>query len=259
MPMNLMYRVYRAFLMHATFLSLAFAQIAPQRTAPYLRQAAITETSEVVHITANSPRPLLQALDALRHKYGWVVNYEDPAYTSNLEIVESQEDPSHLLLPAGGSFHVEFPVAAPLEDQTLRLIVDAYNQSSNPGRFEVRRTIEGGFHVVGTSARNKANIMSPLPPLLDTPVTIAARQRTIADTINLLCRVLAVQKHTSVSVGLLPRALMAYTTVKIGGAKVPARELLIQSLAATRRNVYWCLFFDPTSKGYVLNLHAAKS
>jgi hypothetical protein len=255
MPMNLM---YRAILMYMTFLSLGFAQVAPQRNAPYLRQAAITETSDVVRIRANSPRPLLQTLDALRHKYGWVVNYEDPAYTSNLEIVESQEGPS-LLLPAGGSFHVEFPVAAPLEDQTLRLIVDAYNQSSNPGRFEVRRTIEGGLYVVGTLARNQANIMSPLDPLLDTPVTITARQRTIADTVNLLCHVLAVQYHTSVSVGVLPRALVAYTTVKIGGAKVPARELLSQSLKATRRNVYWCLFYDPTSKGYVLNLHAARS
>ncbi len=258
--MNVLYRIYRAGLMPVIFLSMGFAQIVPQRDTSYLRQASITETTEAVHITANSPRPLLQALDALRHKYGWAVNYEDPAYTSNVDIVESHDDPSHSLLPAGGIFHVEFPVRSPLEEQTLHLIVDAYNQSPNPGRFEVRRTSEGRFDVVGTSARNRANEISPRQPLLDTPVTLPARQRTIADTINLLCHVLAVQNHASVSVGILPKALVTFTQVKIGGGgKVPARELLIQSLQAPGRNLYWSLFFDPASKGYVLNIHTAKS
>jgi hypothetical protein len=245
--------------MSSLFLPLGFAQVVAERNAPYLRQASITETSEAVHIMADSPRPLLQALDALRHKYGWVVNYEDPAYTSNLDVVESQEDPSHSLIPAGRNFNVEFPVRSPLEDPTLHLIVDAYNQSSNPGRFEVRHTSGAGFYVVGTSARNRPNAILPRQPLLDTRVTLPARNRTIADTIKILCHVLAAQNHTSVSVGILPRALVAYTTVKIGGGKVPARQLLIQSLQATGRTLYWCLFFDPASKGYVLNVHTAKS
>ncbi len=257
--MNAMYRTRRAILVSAIFLSAAFAKIAAQRNTPYLRQASITETSKAVHLTANSPRPLLQTLDALRLKYGWVVNYEDPAYTSTLDLVESPDNSPRLLLPAGGNFAVEFPVRSPLEDQTLQLIVDAYNQSSNPGRFELRRTNEGRFYVVGTSARNRANVITLRHPLLDTAVTIPARQRTVADTLNLLCHVLAIQNHTPVSVGILPRALVAFAKVNIGGSTVPARELLIQSLQATQRTLYWCLFFDPASKGYVLDIHTAKS
>ncbi|MGC1370620.1 MAG: hypothetical protein WA824_00655 [Candidatus Sulfotelmatobacter sp.] len=249
----------RAAFICAIFFSSGFAQTVAPNDTPYLRQASIMETTEAVHITANSPRPLLQALDALRHKYGWVVSYEDPAYTSSLDVVESQNDPAHPLLPAGGSFNVEFPLGSPLEDQTLRLIVGAYNQSSNPGRFELRRSTEGDFYVVGTSAHYQTDAISPRHSLLDTPVTVASRERTIADTINLLCHELQGQHHTSVSVGILPRALVAYTKVKIGASKVPARELLIQSLKAAPRNLYWCLFFDPASKGYVLNIHTAKS
>jgi hypothetical protein len=47
-------------------------------TGSYQKQAAISETEGIVHIAANSPRPLAQTLDALRQKYGWGVDYEDP-------------------------------------------------------------------------------------------------------------------------------------------------------------------------------------
>ncbi len=256
-PMDVIHPIYRAALMCAIFLSPGFAQTAARRDDPYLRQASITETSELVHITANSPRPLLQTLDALRRKYGWVINYEDPPYTSSFDIVEKHDDPSQLLLPAGGNFDVEFPGHPPRQDQTLQLIVDAYNQTSNPGRFELHTT-QGRLNVVGTSDRSGTNTLSPLHPLLDTLLAVPVRQRTIADSVNLLCHMLTVQNHTTVSVGIWPKALVAYTTVKIGGDAVPARELLSQSLQAARRNLYWSLLFDPGLKGYVLNIHTAK-
>jgi hypothetical protein len=243
----------------ALLLGQALGQATPPRDNSYLRQAAITETAGAVRITANSPRPLLQVLDALRQKYGWVVDYEDPRYTSAQDIVESTQETRRALLPAGGNFTVLLPVDATPEDQTLRLIVDAYNQSSNPSRFAIRRSVDKRFYVVGTSARDEANALSSPLPLLDTLVKIPLRRRTIADTIDLLCRALALQSHTSVSVGVSPRSVLAYTTVKTGGGMVSARELLIQSLKAAPRDVYWCLLFDPTSKGYVLNLHTSKS
>ena len=94
--MNITLRTCHAIFPYAIFFFSGFAQtIAPNKT-PYLRQASITETTEAVHITANSPRPLLQALDALRHKYGWVVSYEDPAYTSSLDVVEGRDGALHI-------------------------------------------------------------------------------------------------------------------------------------------------------------------
>jgi hypothetical protein len=249
----------RTLFVSALLLALALGQATPPRDSSYLQQAAITETAGAVRITANSPRPLLQVLDALRQKYGWVVDYEDPWYASARDIVKSKQETPGTLLPAGGNFTVLLPVDTTQEDQTLRLIVDAYNQSSNPGRFAMRRSVEGRFYVVGTSARDEVNALSSQLPLFDRPVKIPLRRRTIADTIDLLCRALALQSHNSVSVGVSPRSVLAYATVKTGGGMVSARELLIQSLKAAPRDVYWCLLFDPTSKGYVLNLHTSKS
>lgn len=246
-------------LLSALIVFQGFARTTAEQTATYLRQATITQTSEVVHITANSPRPLLQTLDALRQKYGWVVDYEDPKYISHLDVIDVPGDSSQSRLPAGGNFSVEFPANAPEQEKTLRIVVDSYNQGRNPGRFEVRRTSLGSFYVAGTSANNEIGSMAPQLPLLDIPVSVPTRPRTIAQIINLICHTLAVQSHTPVTVGVLPGGLLAHATLKIGGAKVSARELLLQCLTATDRRLYWCLLFDPTSKGYVLNIHAAHS
>jgi hypothetical protein len=246
-------------LLSALLVFQGFAHIAAEQSPTYLTQATITQTADVLHITANSPRPLLQTLDALRQKYGWVVDYEDPRYISHLDVIDVPGDSSHSRLPAGGNFSVEFPAAAPEQEKTLHLLVDSYNQSRNPGRFEMRRTSQGNFYVVGTSAYSENDSISPQRPLFDVPVSIPTRQRTIADAINLICHALAVQSHTAVTAGVSPRSLLAHTSVKIGGTKVSARELLLQCLSATERKLYWCLLYDPTSKGYVLNIHTARS
>src|SRR5579862_5238750 len=72
----------------ATTLSVCVAMQALSQTAPgarpYLKEAAISQTAGTVRIEANSPRPLAQVLDALRQKYGWVVDYEDPQYVSSV-------------------------------------------------------------------------------------------------------------------------------------------------------------------------------
>lgn len=232
---------------------------AAEQTPTYLRQATITQNAEVTHVMANSPRPLLQTLDALRQKYGWIVDYEEPKYTSHLDIIDVAGDASHSRLPGGGPFNVDFPASNPEQEKTLRVVVDAYNQSKNPGRFELRRTSQGNFYVVGTSAYNQADLMSPQYPLFDLLVTLPVRQRTIAQAIDLICHSLAAQVHTPITIGVSPRGLLEHVNVKSGGAKLPARELLLQCLGATDRKLYWSLLFDPTSKGYVLNIHTARS
>lgn len=47
------------------------------------------------------------------------------------------------------------------------------------------------------------------------------------------------------------------TQATIGGERVPARELLRQALAATKRPVQYDLFFNPDVPVYILNLSPA--
>jgi hypothetical protein len=232
----------------------ALAQTA-EKPASYLKQAVVTQNADTIHVSANSPRPLLQALDALQQKFGWVVDYEDPRYISHMDYIDVSGDETRPQVPAGGIFAVDVSAKA-AEADTLRLVVNSYNQSENPGRFEVRAGEQNRFYVVGTGAHDSKGSVSAQQALLDVSVTIPNRQRTIAETINLICGAAAKQAHTTVTLGVSPRNFLEHAQAKIGGAKVPARDLLLQCLAATHRNLYWRLLFDPSSKGYFLDIHA---
>lgn len=222
----------------------------------YLKQATVSQDAGAIHITANSPRPLAQVLDALQLKFGWTVNYEDPAYTAAADLVDAPKGSPLPKLPAGAAFSVQFPANAPDEEKTLRQIVDSYNQSKNPGQFELRHTADGNFYVVGNAAHDDKGAMAKQHVLFDTPVTIATEERSVTDTVKPICDQLSAQSGPTVTLGVTPRKPMDHNTVKLGGTKLPARDLLQQALRATHQNLYWHLLYDPNSKGYLLDIHA---
>jgi hypothetical protein len=222
----------------------------------YLKQATVSQDAGTVHITANSPRPLAQTLDALQLKLGWAVNYEDPRYTAASDIVDAPKGSPLAKLPAGSAFSAQFAANAPDEEKTLRLVVDSYNQSKNPGQFELRH-VGGNFYVVGNAAHDDKGAMAKQSALLDSPVTLSSDERTVTETVKLICDQLAAQIGAPVTLGVTPRKPMDHNTVKIGGSKAPARELLLQALQGTHQNLYWHLLYDPNSKGFFLDIHAA--
>ena len=227
-------------------------------TKSYLKQAELSETDETIHLVANSPRPLVQILDSLREKYGWIVSYEDPQFTSKLDLVENGDTISHAQktqLPGGGLFKVEFPSGVTEEEKTLQLIVDAYNRSDNPGRFELRRNEQRAFSVVGVEARDRHGQMSHQRVLFDEPITLASRPRTASETVRLICRQVAAQRGVAVTVGISPRKVLDPSAVTVGGTNMSARDLLLRTLTATSKPMYWRLLFDPNSKGYLLDIH----
>jgi hypothetical protein len=228
-----------------------------RETKSYLKQAEVSETAGKIQIVANSPRPLAQILDSLREKYGWAVSYEDPQFISELDLVDAQDSTNHARktnLPRGGVFSVEFPSAAE-EEATLQLVVDLYNRSKNPGRFELRKSEQRNFSVVGVEARDRHGQMSRRRVVFDVPITLAIRPRTASDTVRVICRQVVAQRGVPVTVGVSPRNVLDQTVLTVGGANISARDLLLRTLAATRRPIYWRLLFDPNSKGYFLDIH----
>lgn len=226
-------------------------------TGPYQRQAVISQSDGVVHVSANSPRPLAQTLDALLQKYAWPVSYEDPRYGAGADLVSAHIGSSQMTVPGGGSFAVEFSEKAPDEEKTLRTVVEQYNQSKNPGRFELRHA-DGNFYVVGTAARDNKGALATQQVLLDFPITISSKERTVEETVNEICSELSSHAHTAVAIGVVPTSLLEHNKVTVGGTKVPARDLLLQSVTGTHHALYWRLLFDPNSKAYTLDLHSVK-
>jgi len=247
---------YRLFILILLFSPCAFSQTAAPREA-YLKDAAISENAGTVRIVANSPRPLEQVLDALQRRYGWVVNYEDPQYVATADYVENA-GAEHSRIPAGRSFSIEFPSGA-AEEKILRLVVDAYNKSTNPGHFEVRQLADASFDIVGTEAQDEKGKMFAQQIPLDVSVTLPSEERPINETVDQICQEVTKQLHYDFNLGISPRSFLLRTTAKIGGTNKSAREFLTQSLTATHQRLYWRLLFDPNTKTYLLNLHAVHS
>jgi hypothetical protein len=237
--------------------------------APYSKQATISETGGRIRLVANDSRPLTQALDALQQKYGWRINYEDPQYRSKLDLVDAKDlqdkssSSNGRRVPAGGNLVVEFgagstPNAAPDEKKTLQMLVDFYNRSSNPGRFELRGDgSEQLFDVVGTAAHDDQGHVSPQQALLDLPITIDVQERTVNDTLDLICQKIADKSHIQFTLGVHPLGLDR-VHVNVGGKDLSARSYLLRTIESTNRKLYWRLLFDPDSGSYYLNLHQLK-
>jgi hypothetical protein len=224
--------------------------------ASYTKEALITETAGTVRITANSPRPLEQVLDALQRKYGWVINYEDPQYVSAVDVVKAADEDAQV--PAGGSFTFEFPGAAPNEERVLQQLVESYNKSKNPGHFELRHTDDGMFNVVGIAGHGeKGEIVQQQAPL-DFPLSLANQEQSIDGVVNRICAEVSKKSRSNVVLAISPRKILSQNRVVVGGKKVAARELLAKGLVAAHGKIYWRLLFDPNSKSYYLDLHLAR-
>jgi hypothetical protein len=256
-------RIFFLYALGGLAVSICFSQVVAE--SKYLNRATISQAGETVHLSANDPRPLAQALDALQRQYGWLVNYEDPRYLSKLDLVEVTNPPQNrnaasdtrVHYPAGGAFNLDFPNGAapnsfPDEQTTLQLLVDAYNRSNNPGRFELRNTAEQKFDLVGTAAHDAMGHISQQEIFLDLPLTLVDRQRSAVKTIELICSQITGRTHTKVALGVFPMSLQT-AMVKVGGARVPARTLLSRTLTATGRTFIWRMFFDPDSKSYFIS------
>jgi hypothetical protein len=239
---------------------------------PYSKQATISETAGKIRLVANDSRPLAQALDALQQKYGWRVDYEYPQYISKLDVIEPKSSPdkssspdSQHRVPSGGALVVEFgaataPNAAPDEQKTLQLIIDSYNRSGNPGQFELRKDKDREaqvFDVVGTAAHDSRGKVAQQPVLLDSPLTIAAQERSFSDTVDLICQMISDKSGVKIILGVHPLGLDR-TNVTIGGKELPARAYLFRAMEATSRKLVWRLLYDPESSSYFLNVHQVK-
>jgi hypothetical protein len=230
----------------------------------YAKQATISESGGKIHVAANDSRPLLQALEALQQRYGWRIDYEDPQYIAKPDFQDqpASETSSGRRVPDGGAFAADFPAGSapdspPDEQKALQLVVDAYNQSSNPGRFEIRQYGER-FIVVGISARDMGGKISPSRPLLDSKITLRAEERTVIDTFDLICKKISDLGTVKVSSGIIPFGLDR-SRITVGGTEADARSYVEDLIKATGRKMCWRLLFDPESKSYIINFHQVKS
>jgi hypothetical protein len=245
-------------------------QAQPQPQRKYRDEGLVEHKVGLATVKAADPRPLMQAVSALNEEYGWLVDYEDPPYASDSELIDStnlQWKAAHpnaprSTIPAGGDFQTDFEETAAImtpagQEAALRKIVAGYNRSGNPGKFNVRPNGAGRFVVVGSAVKNQAGKEQNVTPILDTKISIPARERTAAETLQLIFKEVSARGGGELGLGWVPNNLIYQARVNVGGDNVSARDLLVQTLNATGRPVVYSLMYFETTHKYLLNAFVA--
>jgi hypothetical protein len=211
-----------------------------------------------LEITANSPRPLDDIVAALAKRNDWHINYEDPVYGD--EDVVDDTAPSWLeehphgprgYAVAGGAFHTKIPISGELHDQSahvLSTLIDDYNHSNNPGRFELH-IADNQLDVVPTGTPAGKQV-----PLLDTEMSFEEPGIATANaSLERFCDELSRQSSHKVVFGAPPSANVLHQThIKQSSQKLPAREILRQLYEQIGPNFSWRLLYDPDPKQFFL-------
>ena len=224
-----------------------------------IKKPLIYQIGEYVHINATGERPLLQAIDALQQKYGWVIDYEDPQYLVAPGSSRNLASPVHRLHAMATSanangFSVQFQVPAnvpPDEVTVLSTIVDAYNQSGGPGRFQLVKESKR-LDVVGVAAINAQGESVTQQPVLDSRITVASRPRSVDAAVAAICE--KVSQAAKVRISTDEAEHNARTSISLSGSPATARSLLSQVLSAIGSKFYWRLTYDSGVKSYRLTI-----
>ncbi|HEX5410256.1 MAG TPA: hypothetical protein VFZ27_00180 [Terriglobia bacterium] len=232
----------------------------------YLERAIIAHNQSYATVEANSPRPLLQAITAVREEYGWIVEYEDPPYEGSVDLVKDSSisrTPEGLvfLIPAGGAFQSTYPETPDTrgspdgELEVLGKIVSDYNATKNPGKFVVRALQDGSYALIGQSSENSDGKEVSVPPVLDTTISLPGATRSAAVTIKLILVSLNKASSTKVGLGMVPINAFVQSQVTVGGSNVSAREFLVDVIDQIKAaKLIWELNFDPDGRVFYLNL-----
>jgi hypothetical protein len=236
-----------------------------------MKEGVVEHETGSATVSSNSPRPMAQAIEAIRQEYGWMIDYEDPPYANEPDLIDVTDPEWRATHPgargargiAGGFFQSRYDESAPVQtretkEAILKKIVADYNSSGNPGKFTLRA--EGGdrYAVTGISVKDSQGKEQIVTPVLDTQISIPVEQRTVLQTIRAIAQAIGDTRGTTVSSGLIPIHLFSQSQVTVGGKTVPARLLLTQALDGTGRPCHWRLLFDPANENtFVLNVDIA--
>jgi hypothetical protein len=261
-----------ALLMLTLLTALVLAQ--PATSPKFLDHAAIQHSGPVATVTANHPVPLFQAVSGIREEYGWQIDWEAAPTYSHFDVVDdtgprwraAHPDAKGVTRPAGGLFISTFPeptdTSAATKALVLTKVIQDYNATDNPGKYVLRSVADGQFTVVGIEVRDDTGTLREAHPILDTPVTIEKKTRSVYEAVWAILGALSVAAGKNVIIMSAPNNEFSNTQVTMGGRNIEARQLLREALDSTHRPLLYTLGFDPDYKSgtYILNvLVAAKA
>src|SRR6185369_4562452 len=116
----------------------------------------------------------------------------------------------------------------------------AYNNTGNPGKFEVREVSADSrpwsishkrYAIVGISVKDDQGRPQPVVSILDTLITLPAEERSAYETIRLIGTEIFAKRQVKVLHGGFANNALIQIKVTVGGTNVTARSLLLQTLS----------------------------
>jgi len=217
-------------------------------------------------------RPMEQATKLLERKLGVPIWYEDPVWAFNGDLVQASDLPANRelaaknlnwrgpLVPRAGTFDFTLPTTtAALTTVNVLSLLEAVNASygsfRNTGRFKVVQFGDNEFSIVGIRAAGKdGRLVDQMPPL-DHRLSFPETDRTLADTLKLICDSINVRLMVEFRGG--PENSRH---VRIGANNEAARDVLARAMRIPGgMKVSWVLSYMPDLQAFILGLRAAQA
>ena len=226
------------------------------------------------------PRPLARAAEELEHKYGVLINYEDPPYvfpqdiddlTARGAVHQNGPNPHHILVPAAGSLTLSTSLIPNRNrvttDEAKGLVanlLEAYHTSGNIGTFTSSQT-DDVFTIFPAQYRGRTGAIQDIKPILSTPISIEPQTVTTAKALEILfTKINDAVGHQEIGPGIVPSDSVEQQTMQLSASNEPARNILKQILAVIEQGdgirkcrLVYRLLYGPDVQRYALNIHAA--
>jgi hypothetical protein len=219
--------------------------------------------SPTATVTTYGRRPLEDALRLIGRTYGWAINYEDAPVVNSQQIVDDNAElrlkypdlAERALFPRGNPFTTTFSEDharhADIE-QVLKRVIQDYNQSGNPGHYEVERTTLGNYLVVGDSYESQSGARRKYTPILNCKISITIPALSLHDALQMIgseigktCKDSQLNTDYAAEIGTQGQVFGTYQDV-------PARDVIEQLLSQETTLMFYTVDYMPGENQYNL-------
>lgn len=227
----------------------------------------------------NDGRPVDTIIRQIEELSGIPISYEDllyanPADTKDIASLVARgpvAPGTHLIVPRGGTLSVPIvvdSVTGKLADLLATsaalntLLTVANNSPVVAGTFNLD-SYDGAFFVVPANSRAANNDMTPMTPVLSTPVDLTGTQQSAYETLRTILNQVSTKTGITINIGTIPIQPFAVTETTLVASSQPASYALARLFEAISTaggappgfySMSYHAFFDPVAKYYALNI-----
>lgn len=251
----------------------------------FLAAWAVAFTQPAASIEFRDPRPLAAAITHLQQTYGIALNYEDPPFQyegDSVDITDQvqtekqrQANPAaRIRVPRGGvlsipdsSISIRQGVAGDAMTVLSRLLV-LHDAAGLPGRFVLEQR-NGIPALTPKAVKNARGEWTAITSILDQPVSFPARDRSAAETVELLLSEITKRKGVKVALAAAPVQLFAQARLTLGSNDQTAASVLadifqqlshqMSPAAPGRTLLSYKLLYDPQLRYFLLTISPVKT